>query len=130
MDNGKIICDNITLTTTCAVTSQKPNHNLSSHQSRKQTHNLRSNQPQIFISWSMQFIPIFAPHIPFPLRTNQRKLNMLLKPITSDNHFYLTPVSPCQQLSIRAHLKLSLCFIINLTPLPVFESLPNANDGS
>lgn len=121
MDHGQTICDKRTLTTAPALTSQKPNHNLSSNQTRKQNHNLCNNQPQTVISLS--------PNL-FQLRTNQRKLNMLFKPIISDNHSNLIPVSPCHQPPVRENLKLFLHFIINYIPLPAFESVPNANDGS
>ena len=65
--------------------------------------------------------PNFCPC--FQLRTNQRKLNMVPKPIR-----YPPPTSPCQQPAIRADLKPSLfqykafplpCLLLNICQMPV-----------
>lgn len=106
MDNGQTVHDNRTFTTTFMVTSQKPSHNLSSNQTRKQSPNFCSNWPNT--ARTCQWPPhslLLHPNL-FQCRTNERKSNMLPKATTSDAQFQLPHANNFQS----GHRKLPLLY--------------------
>lgn len=95
MDNGQAICDQWN-----SDPHKKP---------RKPNCDLCNNWPRIVRTWSTTSIFSFLCSLVlcFQLRTNQRKLNMLCKPVAQDAPLLVKPppVSLCQWPWLRVYIK-------------------------
>ena len=102
-----------------------------SNQSRKPNLDPCSNEPRMVRTWTMTTrFPMFNPC--FQCKTNQRKSNMLPKPVMWDALLLvsLPPASSGQQSSIRAYLRPSpFCTMKLFHSLSTFESLLNTSEG-